>query len=117
MSTDPKIDVSAIESSGWNGSQMARKRFQRGQLIRSASGWTARWREDVLNEKGEIERKRRKEFLGSHEDYPTKRLAQRALDDKLRDINDVDFKPLPTISFAVFAKRWMDKIMALHEAS
>jgi integrase len=125
MSADPKIEVSAMESFEWNGTQMARKRFQRGQLIRSASGWTARYWEDVVDDEGRVifdkngkpKRIRPKQFLGTLEDYPTKRLAQRALDDMLAPINKIDYKPLPTISFAVFAKRWMDKVMALHEAS
>lgn len=96
---------------------MSRRRFQRGQLTREGTGWVARWREDVLLPNGETIRKRRKERLGTIEDYPTKRLAQRALDDRLRDVNSTEYRPTSQITFQAFAKRWLDTVAVQHKPS
>src|SRR5207249_6191451 len=75
----------AIESSRERDS-MARRRYQKGQLWLDGKTWYGRWREDVLVG-GVRKRIRREEAIGSLKDYPTKRLAQRALDDRIAHVN------------------------------
>ncbi len=84
----------AIESSGERNS-MARKRYQKGQLWLEPDGWHGRWREDVIV-KGVRRRPRRHGIIGSLKDYPTKRLAQRALDAHIAHVNKISYRPMPT---------------------
>src|SRR6266513_491719 len=84
----------AIESSRERDS-MARRRYQKGQLWLDGKTWYGRWREDVLVG-GVRKRIRRQEAIGSVKDYPTKRLAQRALDDRIAHVNKVSYRPRPT---------------------
>src|SRR5690348_4691163 len=79
---------------------MARKRYQRGSLIPAngipASGrWVARWREDVIQADGTITRPYRWEVLGTIKDYPTRKLALRALESRLSNINSLGYRPRP----------------------
>src|SRR5262249_20866851 len=57
------------------------------------------------------------ELLGTRRDYPTRRLAQRALDDRLSVINHVNYRPKPTATFAEFAASWETKVMSQFGAS
>lgn len=109
--------VSKCNPANEKGFRMARRRYQRGQLIRKGDRWIARWREDVANAEGVVNRIQRRRELGSIAEYPTKRLAQRALDELLRDINSLTSAPTHQITFAAFAKRWREKVMVLHEPS
>src|SRR5580700_3353512 len=97
----------AIESSSERDS-MARRRYQKGQLWLDGKTWYGRWREDVLVG-GVRKRIRCQEAIGSLKDYPTKRLAQRALDDQIAHVNKVSYKPRPTAKFADFAQSWREK--------
>lgn len=45
-------------------------------------------------------------MLGTTKDYPTKRLARRALDEQLASINRLDYRPTPTAKFSDFAEKW-----------
>lgn len=88
---------------------MARRRFQRGHLSlrgKRTKVWVAQWREDEVELDGKVRRVRRKEVLGTLQDYKTKKLAQRALDERLSDVNSVTYKPRPAATFEEFAKRW-----------
>lgn len=100
----------AIESSRERDS-MARRRYQKGQLWLDERTWYGRWREDVLVG-GVRKRIRRQEAIGSFKDYPTKRLAQRALDDRIAHVNKVSYKPMPTAKFADFAVNWEQKVLS-----
>ena len=62
---------------------MARRRFQRGQLLRSGDNWLGRWREDVANDAGAVQRVHKKEVIGTLADFPTRRLALRELERRL----------------------------------
>jgi hypothetical protein len=55
---------------------------------------------------GQVRRIRRQEFLGTREDFPTKKLAMRELDARLGAINSPTYRARPTATFAEFAKRW-----------
>src|SRR5450631_1666816 len=86
--------------------RMARKRYQRGQLFQKGKrqkGWVARWREDVIRTDGSRHRLRRSEVLGTLKEYPTRRLAERALERRLAetDINSLSYQPRPNASFKI----------------
>lgn len=99
---------------------MARRRFQRGTLLllgtRTEQRWYGRWREDILVS-GQVRRVRRQEFLGTKEDFPTKKLAMRELDARLDTINSPTYRARPTATFAEFAKRWEADVVSLLKPS
>jgi integrase len=95
---------------------MSSRRYQKGQLIEEKDRWLARYREDVI-QGGELKRVRRTEVLASKKECPTKRLAQRKLDDLLRDINREDYKPTVAETFGGFADKWMTTVMIHHKPS
>src|SRR5580704_6960418 len=68
------------------GLQLARRRCQRGSMFLRGCSWVLRWREDVI-ENGSLRRINRSEALGTRENYPTIRLAQRAAADRLSAVN------------------------------
>jgi len=105
----------AIESSGERNS-MARKRYQKGQLWLEPDGWHGRWREDVIVN-GVRRRPRRHGIIGSLKDYPTKRLAQRALDAHIAHVNKISYRPMPTAKFADFAQNWESKVLSQYGES
>src|SRR5437773_7252081 len=94
----------AIESSRERDS-MARRRYQKGQLWLDEKTWYGRWREDVIVN-GVRQRPRRHEIIGTLKDYPTKRLAQRALDEHIAHVNKISDRPLPTAKYADSAESW-----------
>ena len=95
---------------------MARRRFQKGQLILLGNKWFGRWREDLI-ENGRVRRRRVQEYLGSKKDYPTRRLAERVLHERLSVINHVSYRPRPTATFAEFAAGWESKVLSQFGAS
>src|ERR1039457_1649632 len=84
---------------------MARKRFQRGHLMLRGDLWVGRWREDVI-EDGKVRRVLGWHPLGTKSDYPTKKLALRALEDRLSVINNLSYRPRPVAKFSEFAEKW-----------
>jgi integrase len=114
--TDAVLDSApAIESSSERGS-MARRRYQKGQLWLEGKNWIGRWREDTLV-LGVRKRTRRQEAIGSTKDYSTKRLAQRALDDRIAHVNKITYRPMPTAKFADFAHSWETKVLSQYRDS
>lgn len=103
-------------------------RGKKGQEV-----WIGRWREDNLRPSvigvgestttsiptvsDQISRVHRSVVLGTLQELPTKRLAQRALDAKLREINSLDYRPKATVVFKDFAQQWMDIVMPQHKPS
>jgi integrase len=99
---------------------MARKRFQTGSLLlrgKQTKKWVAKWREDVLQPNGVVRRVQRKEILGTLAEYKTKRLAERALMQRLAEVNSATYKPRPTATFREFAAKWDKDVLALHKPS
>jgi integrase len=111
--------------------RLARRRYQRGSLVRDDDRWIARFREDVLLPAGTklnkddkilpsgkvLRRIHKKEMLGTTQELPTKKLAERALAKRLEPINREDYRPTPVATFAEFAKRWQEKVMPHHKPS
>jgi integrase len=98
---------------------MARKRFQRGSvyLCGKTPMWYGRYREDIVGEKGEKRRIRRNVPLGTKKQYPTQRLAERALDRLLFRINDPSYRPSRVASVAEFAVRWEQQVLSQRKPS
>ena len=97
--------------------RMARKRYQRGQLLlkgKERKVWVARWREDIIRPDGSICRRRRSQVLGTAKEYPTRRLAERALEQTLsrEAVNSVEYQPRPTATFREFATKWQKDVLS-----
>jgi hypothetical protein len=78
------------------GGTMVRRRFQRGSLFKRGKRekvWVARWWEDVINADGTMERMRRSFVIGAVAELTTRRLAMRALSERLRSLNSGSQRP------------------------
>jgi integrase len=104
-----QIKISTDNAVNGQGRKLARRRFQRGQLLllgtENERRWYGRWYDDVI-ENGASRRIRRQEFLGTLKDYPTRKLALRELEAKLSLVNSPTYKARPTATFTEFADRW-----------
>src|ERR1017187_6287813 len=99
--------------------RMARRRFQRGQLFERGTDrkvWVGRWRGDVIVD-GKISRRQVKEIIGTRNDYPTRKLALRALEQRLSTINDPSYRARPTALFREFAEKWQRIVLTQHKSS
>ena len=99
---------------------MARRRYQKGSLFLRGTRekvWVGRWLEDEVYPDGKVHRRHRSEVLGSTKDYPTKRLAQRALEQRLAEVNSVTYRPRHTITFGQFVERWKLTVLPQHKPS
>lgn len=92
---------------------MARRRFQRGHLFlqrtKSGSFWIGRFKEDVIRN-NEVKRIKRAVVLGDLQQFPTRRLAQRALEDRLRPLNSRRYRPTPEGTFEEVATQWENTV-------
>jgi len=78
------------------GGTMVRRRFQRGSLFKRGKRekvWVARWWEDVINADGTMGRMRRSLVIGTVAELTTRRLAMRALSERLRSLNGGSQRP------------------------
>ena len=78
------------------GGTMVRRRFQRGSLFKRGKRekvWVARWWEDVINADGTMGRMRRSFVIGTVAELTTRRLAMRALSERLRSLNSGSQRP------------------------
>ena len=101
---------------------MARRRYQKGSLLpregKPANGlWIGRWREDMIQPDGTITRPYKWEVLGTVHDYPTRKLALRALEAQLSTINSPTYRARPTSTFMEFAKGWDATVLSQHKPS
>jgi len=55
--------------------------------------WILRWREDVINKAGAVERVERRARVGLTKDLPTKALARRVADRMLQHVNEPNYMP------------------------
>jgi integrase len=99
---------------------MARRRYQHGHLRlrgKREKVWVAMWREDIVLADGTVKRVRKSDVLGSITEYKTRRLAQRALQQRLAEVNSLTYQPRPTATFAEFAEKWQRDVMSQHKRS
>jgi hypothetical protein len=89
---------------------MARRRYQRGSLILRGEVWYGRWWEDLYGPEG----RRRKyvcERLGTTEDFPTRKLAARELEQRLARVNSPLYRGVSTILFSQFVASWQERVV------
>jgi integrase len=79
--------------------------------------WVGRWLEDEVHPDSSVHRRHRSEVLGTIKDYPTKRLAHRALEQRLAEVNSVTYRPKHTITFEEFVGRWKQSVLPQHKPS
>ncbi len=98
---------------------MARRRFQKGQIIFSKTRqiWLGRYREDTIGSDGTVIRTRPQIVLGTKKELPTQRLAARKLDEILSRVNDYTYQPTRIATTAEFAKRWKEEVLAKRKPS
>jgi integrase len=98
-----------------HGGTMARRGFQQGSLFRRGTRrkvWVARWWEDVIQADGTLGRLRRSEVIGTVTEFPTRRLAMRALSQRLEAINTGKARPQSVRTFGGFVKDdWMPVVL------
>jgi len=102
------------------GSQLARRRYQKGHLYlrgKREKVWVGRWVEDELQSDGNVVRRHKSEVLGTLKQLPTKRLAQRELDARVSVVNSPTYRARPTATFQELADRWKLLVMPNHEDS
>jgi integrase len=86
-------------------------------LIRSGDNWLGRWREDVEDDTGAVKRVHKKEVIGTVEDFPTKRLAERELQRRLEPINNVEYRPQRRVTFEAFSQKWLKEVLVHQKRS
>jgi integrase len=99
---------------------MARRRYQRGHLRlrgKKKKVWVAMWLEDTILPNGSTQRIRKAEVLGTLQDYKTRRLAERALEQRLSEVNSLTYKPRPTATFREFAQKWQKDVLTQFKPS
>jgi integrase len=99
---------------------LARKRYQRGCLRlrgKLKRVWAAKWREDVKLPDGTVRRIQKGEVLGTLKEYKTRRLAERALEQRLAEVNSLTYQPKPTATFREFATKWQKDVLTQFKPS
>ena len=101
------------------GGSLARKRYQTGSIFLRGKNpvWIGRYREDVIAAKGRVLRKRTSIVLGSKKEFPTKRLAERRMEQHLARINAVGYRPGRIATLGEFIERWKTEVLSMQEPS
>ena len=102
---------------GGPGVNMARRRYQKGSVRRRGGRWEVRWREDIRLPDGTTKREQKTTFLGSADEFPTKRLAERAAALLLARVNRPDYRPVKRVTFAEFAEKCKNQVIDLFKPS
>ena len=100
---------------------MARRRYQQGCLYirgKKRKVWVLRYREDVMVPDGQIARVNRSEIIGTLAEFPTRRIAQRIVESKLRPINLGVYRPKTTLTFREFVEtQWKPNMLPTFKLS
>jgi integrase len=100
---------------------VARRRYQQGCLFlrgKTRKVWVLRYREDVMLPSGQITRVNRSEILGPIADIPTRRIAQRLVESRLRAINQNNYRPKTTLTFREFVEtQWQPSLFPTFKRS
>ncbi|PYU13037.1 MAG: hypothetical protein DMG37_11480 [Acidobacteria bacterium] len=101
------------------GGSLARKRYQTGSVFLRGENpvWIGRYREDVIGSDGKVFRKRTSIVLGSKKEFPTKRLAERCMEQHLARINAVGYRPGRIATLGEFIERWKTEVLSKQEPS
>jgi integrase len=111
------VCAETIESSTLEGGSMARRRHQRGCVILKGQVWYGKYRDDVVEPGGKVTRVQRRTPLGTKKEYPTKRLAERKLEQILCRINALEYRPGRVATLNEFAERWKVEILTKYKPS
>jgi integrase len=90
---------------------MARRRYQKGSLILRGDVWYGRWWEDFYGPEGSRRRKYVCVRLGTKEDFSTRKLALRELEQRLARVNSPLYRGVSTISFFQFNAGWQERVL------
>lgn len=99
---------------------MARRRHQTGRVIvrgKNPPVFVGRWREDVIQTDGTVDRVERSMVLGTVAELKMKRIAQRLLDPILARINSFDYRPSKFTSVEKFADVWEIQVLTHQKPS
>lgn len=96
----------AVEPMNIGRCSLARRRFQRGCVDLQNGKWTGRFLEDFRGADGNLTRVNRRIFLGTLQDFPTKKLAMRQLEPYLAEVNGVNYRPKTTMTLREFIPLW-----------
>jgi integrase len=99
---------------------MPRKRYQRGTLIKRGTRnpvWVGRFLDDEITPDGSKKRIHRAVVLGTVKDLPTKKLAQRALDQHTAEINSTLYRPKMAITLNEFIGKWEESVLIQYKPS
>ena len=99
------------------GCLLARRRYQKGQVILQGTSWYGRYRESILGPDCGERRIRRNTLLGTKKDFPTKRLAERQLEILLAPLNSIAYRPGRVATIEEFAERWQREVLSQRKAS
>src|SRR5712692_9277500 len=94
-----------LQQGGWQ-EKMARRRYQGGTLRKRGQRnpyWELQWREDYIRADGTIGRRLVPWKIGAVADL-TRREARKLADEKLRSLNQGEWRPKSTISLADFVE-------------
>jgi integrase len=100
---------------------VARRRYQQGCLFirgKKQKVWVLRYREDVMLPDGQVARVNRSEIIGTLDEFPTRRIAQRLVESKLRPINLGVYRPKTTLTFREFVEsQWKPNMLPTFKLS
>lgn len=98
---------------------MARRRLQRGSLYETKSGgfkvWRVKYMQRYKMAGGEEKIIRKDELVGTFTQFPTKKLAQRAVDERLADMNSTNYQPSYLVKFGAMVSKWETMVMPQHK--
>lgn len=107
----------ATESPRERQGSVARRRYQKGQVyLYNDTTWYGRYWADEIRD-GKVKRVRKNTPLGSKREYPTKRLAERRMEQLLSTINDPGYRPGRVAVLADFAERWTAEVLTMRKPS
>ena len=116
LSSGPDSGRESSRLSAEQGNNLARRHYQKGQLLLIREKWYWRWWEYFIKD-GQLRRRRPQEFLGTKKDYPTRRLALRAMAERIATINSLSYRPRPTATFSQFGTQWEATVLGQLKAS
>jgi hypothetical protein len=99
------------QSSDYERGSMARFRYQKGYVFLRGTVWYGKYREDVVGKDGLVRRVQRRTPLGTKVQYPTKRLAERRLEQILSRINDPMYRPDSNGFNTARSGRWVPNVI------
>lgn len=91
---------------------MARRRFQTGSVYKQGKVWKARWREDMIQNDGEVHRVNCNRVVGTLREIPTKPLAMRKLQEMISHVNATDYRAVRVATLAEFVERYRTEVLA-----